>query len=51
MINLELAHENSYFEHRSETNTNYGEHVSCPQPSVSQEEEEIQNSSFEHELS
>ena len=32
-------------------NSNLGENVACAQPSVSQEEEEIQNSNFEHESS
>ena len=40
MINVELAHEKSHFEHRSGKT-----------PSVSPEEEEIQNSNFEHESS
>ena len=46
-----LAREKSHFEHRSVNNSNLGENVACAQPSVSQEEEKIQNSNFEHESS
>ena len=51
MINVQLVHEKSNFEHRSGNISNLGENVACAQPSVSQEEEEIQNSNFEHESS
>ena len=49
MINVQLVCEKSHFEHRSGNNSNLGENVAHAQPSVSQEEEEIQNSNFEHE--
>ena len=51
MINVQLAQEKSHFEHRSGNISNLGENIAHAQPSVSQEEEEIQNSNFEHELS
>ena len=51
MINVQLAQEKSHFEHRSGNISNLGENVAHAQPSVSQEEEEIQYSNFEHELS
>ena len=51
MINVQLSCKKSHFEHRSGSISNLGENVACPQPSVSQEEAEIQNSHFEHELS
>ena len=38
-------------EHRSSNISHPGENVACAQPSVSHEEEEIQNSKFEYELS
>ena len=50
MINVQLAGKKSHFEHRSGNISNLGENVACAQPSVSQEEEEIQNSDLEHEL-
>ena len=46
MINVLLPHKKSNFEHRSGNNSNLGENVAHAQPSVSQEEEEIQNSKF-----
>ena len=49
MINVQLAHEKSHFEHRSCNNSNLGEGVAHAQPS--HEEEEIQNSNLEHESS
>ena len=51
MINVQLACEESHFEHRSGNNSNLGENVAHAQPSVSQEKEEIQNSNFEYVLS
>ena len=51
MINVQLPHEKSKIEHRSSNISHPGENVACAQPSVSQEEEEIQNSNFEHESS
>ena len=48
MIYVQLAREKSHFEHRSGNNSNLGENVAHAQPSVSQEEEEIQNSNFEY---
>ena len=51
MVNVELAREKSHFEHRSGNISNLGENVACAQPSVSQEEDEIQNPNFEHESS
>ena len=50
MINVQLAREKSHFEHMSGNISNLGENVACAQPSVSEEEEEIQNPNFEHEL-
>ena len=49
MIDVQLAREKSRFEHRSGNISNFGENVAHAQPSVSQEEEEIQNSNFENE--
>ena len=51
MINVLLAQEKTHFEHRSGNISNLGENVAHAQPSVSQEEEEIRNSNFEHESS
>ena len=48
MINVQLAREKSHFEHRSGKNSNLGENVAHAQPSVSHEEDEIQNSNFEY---
>ena len=43
MIHVLLACEKSHFENRSGNISNLGENVAHAQPSVSQEEEEIQN--------
>ena len=43
MINVQLAYEKSHIEHRSGNNSNLGENVAHAQPSLSKEEEEIQN--------
>ena len=51
MINVQLAHEKSKIEHRRSNISHQGENVACAQPSVSHEEEEIQNSNFEYETS
>ena len=51
MINVQLARETSMIEHRSSNISHPGENVACAQPSVSHEEDEIQNSNFEYELS
>ena len=51
MINVQLAHEKSMIEHRSSNSSHQGENVACAQPSVSHEEDEIQNSNFEYGLS
>ena len=51
MINVQLAHEKTHFQHRSGNISNLCENVAHGQPSVSQEEEEIENSNFEHEPS
>ena len=51
MINVQLAREKSQFEQRSGNNSNLGENVAQAQPSVSREEEEIQNSNFEYDSS
>ena len=44
MINVQLAQEKSHFDNRSGNISNLGENVAHAQPSVSQEEVEIQNS-------
>ena len=44
-INVQLACKKSMIEHRS---SNVSENVACAQPSVSHEEDEIQNSNFEY---
>ena len=44
MINLQLAPEKTKIEHRSSNISHPDENVACAQPSVSREEEEIQNS-------
>ena len=44
MINVQLACKKSRIEHRSSSTS----HVACAQPSVSHEEDEIQNSNFEY---
>ena len=48
MINVHLAREKSMIEHRSSNISHPGENVACSQPSVSHEEDEIQNSNFEY---
>ena len=48
MINVQLAHEKSHFEHRSGSISNLGKNVAHAQQSVSHKEVEIQNSNFEH---
>ena len=48
MINVPLARERSTLEHRSNNIPCTVENVACAQPSVSHEEDEIQNSNFEH---
>ena len=48
MINIHLAHEKSTIEYRSNNVPCPVENVAHAQPSVSHEEEEIQNSNFEH---
>ena len=48
MINLHLAREKSTLEHRSNNIPCAVENVAHAQPSVSHEEDEIQNSNFEH---
>ena len=48
MINVPLAREKSTLEHRSNNVPRTVENVACAQPSVSQREDEIQNSNFEH---
>ena len=50
MIYVQLACKKSHFEHRSGNNSYLGQNVARAQPNVSQEEEEIENSNFEHEL-
>ena len=51
MRNVLLAREKSMIEHRSSNSSRPGENVACAQPSVSHEEEEIQNSNCEYESS
>ena len=46
MINVQLACEKSMIEHRRSKISHPGENVACAQPSVSDEEDEIQNSNF-----
>ena len=48
MINVHLAHEKSMIEHRSSNIPHPVENVARAQPSVSQEEVNIQNSNFEY---
>ena len=48
MINVPLAREKSTLEHRSNNIPHTVENVARAQPSVSHEEDEIQNSNFEH---
>ena len=47
-INVHLAREKSMIEHRSNNVSHPVENVACAQPSVSHEEDEIQNSNFEY---
>ena len=49
MINVQLACQKSHFEHRSGNISNLDQNVDHGQPNVSPEEEEIQNSDFQHE--
>ena len=51
MINVQLACKKSHIEHRSGNNSYLGQNVARAQPNVSQEEEEIENSNFDHEFS
>ena len=51
MINMQLAREKSMTELRSSNISHPGENVACAQPSVSHEEDEIQNSNFEYRSS
>ena len=51
MINVLLVREKSKIEHRSSKISHPGENVACAQPSVSHEEEEIQNSNFDYQSS
>ena len=48
VINIPLAREKSTLEHRSNNVPHTAENVVCAQASVSHEEDEIQNSNFEH---
>ena len=48
MMNVQLAREKSTLEHRSNNVPHTGKNVACAQPSVSHEEDKIQNSNFEH---
>ena len=48
MINIPLAREKSTLEHRSNNIPCTVKNVACAQPSVSHEEDKIQNSNFEH---
>ena len=50
-IIVQLVHEKSKIEHRSSNISHPGENVACAQPSVSHEEEEMQDLNFEYELS
>ena len=47
-MNLQLAREKSTIKHRSSYVSHPGQNVVCAQPSVSHEEDEIQNSNFEY---
>ena len=51
MINVPQAREKSMLEHRNSNVPHTVENVARAQPSVSHEEDEIQNSNFEHVLS
>ena len=46
VIKVELARENSHFEHKSSNISNLGENVGHAQTSVAQEEDVIQNSNL-----
>ena len=48
MINVHLARKKSMIEHRSSNISHPVENVACDLPSVSHEEDEIQNSNFEY---
>ena len=48
MINVPLAREKSTLEHRSNNVPHTAENVARAQPSVSHEEDQIQDSNFEH---
>ena len=48
MINIPLARKKSMLEHRSNNVPRTVKSVACAQPSVSHEEDKIQNSNFEH---
>ena len=48
MINIPLAHKKSTLEHWSNNIPHTVKYVACAQPSVSHEEDKIQNSNFEH---
>ena len=48
MINVPLDREKSTLEHRSNNVPRTVENVACAQPSISHDEDEIQNSNFEH---
>ena len=48
VIKVPLARDKSHFEHRRSNISNPGENVAHAQPSVAQEQDEIQNSNFEH---
>ena len=50
MIIIRLTQVKSKIKHTSSNLSHPGENVPCAQPSVAKEEEEIKNSSFEHEL-
>ena len=47
-INMQVAHEKSAIEHRSSNILHPCENVACAQPSVSHEEDKIQNSNYEY---
>ena len=51
MINVRLVRKKSKIEHWSSNVSHRHKNVDCAQPSVSHEEEEIQNSNFEYESS
>ena len=51
VIKAQFAREKSHSEHRSSNISTSGENVAHAQPRAAQEEDEIQNSNFEHESS